>query len=275
LVERALSWGGDQADGLRRLFGQRGPQVVAIASGREACGRTTLVVQTAAALAAAGHAVVIVDENPAPNNTLTAFGLSARHDLYHVARGERSLAQVALPAAPLVRIVPAARAARELDRPTALAQQRLLGAMREMEQGASFILIDCANRRGGHLSAVATSARHLAVIVAAQGAAITHAYALVKRVAQDHGRDNFQIAVTRARSPEEAKAIYDNMRRVAQEHLGVRLDYLGPSAVPVTDHLADALLRKLPPAIETHGAADMPALAWPAPMQAGLLDSMV
>ena len=66
----------------------------------------------------------------------------------------------------------ASRAARELDRPTALVQQRLLGAMREMEQGASFILIDCANRRGGHLSVVAASARHLAVIVAAQGARV-------------------------------------------------------------------------------------------------------
>ncbi|MBK6402831.1 MAG: hypothetical protein IPF74_13320 [Rhodocyclaceae bacterium] len=55
-------WDGDQADGLRRLFGNRAPQVVAFASGREACGRTTLVVQTAAALAAAGHGVVVVDE---------------------------------------------------------------------------------------------------------------------------------------------------------------------------------------------------------------------
>jgi flagellar biosynthesis protein FlhG len=246
LAERA-AWGGDQADGLRRLFGNRVPQVVAFASGREACGRTTLVVQSAAALAAAGHGVVIVDENPAPDNALSAFGLAARHDFFHVVRGERSLAHVALTAAPLVRILPAARAARELDRLSTAGQQRLSSGLREMQQGASFILIDCANRRGGHLSAVATAARHMVVVVAAQGAAITHAYALIKRIAQDHGRDSFQIAITRARSREEARAIFDNMRRVAQEHLGVRLDYLGASAVPVTDHLADALIQCLPP----------------------------
>ena len=46
--------------------GRARPQVVAFASGRESCGRTTLLVQTAAALAAAGHGVVIIDENPAP-----------------------------------------------------------------------------------------------------------------------------------------------------------------------------------------------------------------
>jgi flagellar biosynthesis protein FlhG len=100
------------------------------------------------------------------------------------------------------------------------------------------------------VSPVAALATHFVVVVAAQGTAITHAYALIKRVFQEHNRETFQIAVTRARSPEEARAIFDNMRRVAREHLGVRLDYLGASAVPVTDHLADALLRSLPPAVE-------------------------
>lgn len=248
------AWEGDQADGLRRLFGGHAPQVVAFASGREASGRSTLVVQTAAALAAAGHGVVIVDENPAPDNALAAFGLTARHDLFNVVRGDRNLAQVAVAAAPLVRIVPAARAARELDRLSAIGHQRLASALRDMQQGAGFVFIDCASRRGSHLSPVAASARHFAVVVAAQGAAITHAYALIKRIAQDYGRDCFQIAVTRARSTEEATAVYSNMRRVAREHLGVRLDYLGAAPVPVTDNLAEALVRRLPPALEAADA---------------------
>ncbi len=274
MAERA-AWGGDQADGLRRLFGNRVPQVVAFASGREACGRTTLVVQTAAALAASGHGVVIVDENPAPDNALAAFGLAARQDFFHVVRGERTLTQVALAAAPLVRVVPAARAARELDRLSTVGQQRLEAALRQMQQGASFILIDCANRRGGHLSAVAAAARHMAVVVAAQGVAITHAYALIKRIAQDHGRDNFQIAITRARSREEARAIFDNMRRVAHEHLDVRLDYLGASAVPVTDHLADALIQRLPPTLDVGDADGFLPMRRGARQRPELLDSVV
>ncbi len=269
-------WGGDQADGLRRLFGCREPQVVAFASGREACGRTTLVVQTAVALAAAGQAVVVVDENPAPDNVLTAFGLGARNDFYQVIRGDRNLGQVALSAAPLVRVVPAARAARELDHLSTASRQRLAAGFRGMQEGASFVLIDCAaSRRTGHLSAVAALARHLVVVVAAQGPAITNAYALIKRVAQDHNREEFQIAVTRARSPEEARAIYDNMRRVAREHLGVRLDYLGASAVPVTDHLADALLRCLPPTIETGEMDGFLPAAPGAPLRSSMLDSVL
>ena len=241
---------GDQAAGLRRLFGTRATQVVAFASGRESCGRTTLLVQTAAALAAAGHAVVIVDENPAPSNAVAAFGLTARYDLMHAIEGERTLRQVALPAAPLVQVVPAARAARELDPLDAGARRRLAVCLQEMQRGAAFVLIDCATRRGGHLSALAQAARHLAVVVAAHGSAITHAYALIKHMAQERGRDGFQVVITRARAKEEARAIFDNMKRVAREHLGVRLVFLGASMVPVTEHLAEALTTRLPPSVE-------------------------
>jgi flagellar biosynthesis protein FlhG len=269
------AWNGDQADGLRRLFGARAPQVVAFTSGREACGRTTLVVQTAAALAAAGHGVVIMDENPAPDNAVAAFGLTARHDFLQVVRGEKSLGHVALAAAPLVRIVPAARAARELDRLGPAAELRLAARLRDIQQGANFVLIDCAARRSNHLSPLARSAHHVAVVVAAQSGAITHAYALIKGISQDQGRDLFQIVVTRARLREEAQAIYDNMRRVAREHLGVRLDYLGASAVPVTDNLAEALLQRLPPPLDGGDGDGLDATSLAPAPRPGVLDSVI
>lgn len=238
---------GDQAAGLRRLFGTRGPQVVAFASGREACGRTTLIVQTAAALAEAGHPVVIVDENPGPDNAVAAFGLAARTDLLQAVRGERSLRQVVLAAAPLIRIVPAARAARDAVAVAQGLRGRLGACLREISRGAAFVLVDCAHQKPGHLSPLALAARHMAVVVAAQGSAITHAYALIKRLARERRRTGeFQIAITRARSDEEARAIFQNMRRVADEHLEVRLAFLGASRVPVTHHLADALATRLP-----------------------------
>jgi flagellar biosynthesis protein FlhG len=241
-----IAWHGDQAAGLRRLFGSRAPQVVAFASGREACGRTTLVVQTAAALAKQGQGVVIVDENTAPNNAVAAFGLAARYDLMHAVTGTRALRQVELAAAPLVRIVPAARAARELDHLDGDTRLRLTDCLEQLQEGAGFVLIDCASRRGAQLSALARAARHLVVVVAAQSTAITHAYALIKRIAQERIHGGFQIAITRARSHEEARGIFENMRRVAADHLGVRLDYLGDARVPVTEHLADALVSRLP-----------------------------
>ena len=266
----------DQAAGLRRLFGSRPPQVVAFASGQGACGRTTLVVQTAAALASAGHAVVIIDEHGAHDgdSAMTAFGVSARYDLMHALTGERSLRQVMVQAAPLIRILPAGRAAHELDRIDAAQAMQLTACLNELQRGSAFVLIDCAVRRQGHLSRLAAAARHLAFVVAAQSTAITHAYALMKHMAQERGRSGFQVVVTRARSDEEGRAIFDNMRRVAREHLDVRLDFLGAADVPVTTNLATPLLNLLPPVLDDDMAGGfmlaqgmlrspgMPAQAW-------------
>lgn len=255
-------WPSDQASGLRRLFGGHSPQVVAFASGHSACGRTTLLIQTAAALAADGKSVLIIDENPAPNNAVSAFGLTARSDLFHVLQGERTLRQALLAAAPLVHILPAARAARELDhanRIAAAARSNLASCLLELQLDVDFVLVDTTTRRGGHLSPVALAARHMAVVVAAQGASITHAYAMIKRIAQERGRDGFQIVITRARSKAEARAIFDNMRRVAHEHLDVRLDYLGASLVPVTENLAEALLQRLPPPVDQSSGFSLPS----------------
>ena len=237
----------DQADGLRKLFATREPQVIAFASGRDTPGRTTLLVQTAVALANVGEPVVIVDENPAPDNIASAFGLCVRFDLLQAIRGERSLAHVGLNAAPLIKVIPAARAARELDHLSHIASSRLASEFSALRKGASFTLVDCStSRRAGHLSAIAALAQHVVIVVMANGPGITHGYAAIKRVFQDQGTRQFKVVVTRARSPEEAYSIYRNMRRVALEHLGVQLDYLGASAVPATDHLAEALLGAFP-----------------------------
>lgn len=242
----ALGASGDQAAGLRRLFGVRPPRVVAFVSGHEACGRTTLVAHTAAALAARGHAVVIVDENPAPDNALAAFGIGAQYDLMHALHGQRSLRQVLLQASPLIRILPAARAAHELDHLDGAGMMQLTACVNELQRGASFVLIDSALRRGGHLSRLAAAARHMAVVVAAHGHSITHAYALIKHLAHERGRDGFHVAITRSRCQEEGQAIFDSMCRVARGHLDVRLDYLGATDVPGNAHLAAALVERLP-----------------------------
>jgi MinD-like ATPase involved in chromosome partitioning or flagellar assembly len=68
--------------------------------------------------------------------------------------------------------------------------------------------------------------------VAAREAAVIDAYALIKRVVHEEGSGCFRIAITHARTAEEAQAVFDNMRRVAHEYLGVRLEYAGMSPPP-------------------------------------------
>lgn len=236
----------DQASGLRRLFGARAAQVIAFVAAGESCGRTTLLVKTASALARTGLAVVLIDENSDVDNVHAAYGVTARHDLFDLVQSQQSPQQIIQMAAPRVSVVAAHRFARELHPIDQEAAERLDSGLRQLQQGAAFILIDCASRKDGDLSSLALAAQHIAVVVAAQSEAITHAYALIKRLTRERGRDGLHIVVTRARNELEATAIFQNMRRTAQDHLGVRLEYLGGAQTPGTDHLADVLKSRLP-----------------------------
>jgi flagellar biosynthesis protein FlhG len=236
----------DQASGLRQLFGAQSAQVVAFISGGNSCGRTSLLVQTSTALARSGQGVVLVDENPGPENALAAYGVKARRDLIDLIDGGCAAYQVAVEAAPGLRVVSAVRVATELQHLDEVTRQRLDEGLLELQEDARFVLLDCALRRGGHLSPLALAARHMVLVVAAEPAAITDAYALIKRLVKERGPAGFHVVITRARGETESFAIFENLRRTAQEHLGVRLDFLGGVPVPSSANLADALQNRLP-----------------------------
>lgn len=231
----------DQAAGLRRLFRTRAGRAIAFVSGREACGRTKLLVQTAAALAQAGESVVVIDENGGDANVHAAFGLRPGKDLLDASMNGNALDGLIQPAVPGLGVLSAMRlAARSTGFDPDLAG-RLDGALRSLQETHSYVLVDCADRSSQHLSPLALAAPCMAVVVAAQSTAITRAYALIKRLVRESGRESFQVVITRARSDQESLAIFRNMQETAREHLGVRLDYLAGAHQPATDHIAGAL----------------------------------
>lgn len=257
-VSPALAAGVDQAAGLRRLFGAHKARAVAFVSGREACGRTALLVRTATALAEAGQGVVIIDENAGADtdNMHAALGIKVRHDLLALVQGDVSIEQLVQPVAPFLSVISAARFAATPLRTNTVAAERLNAALRQLQDGCTFILVDCVARHDSHLSPLALAMPHLVVVVAAQGAAITRGYALIKHLSQAYGREGFHVVITKARTEQEAKVIFHNMRNTAHAHLNVVLNYLGSTRVEGggfgSEHLASALQSHLVP-VGDHG----------------------
>jgi flagellar biosynthesis protein FlhG len=77
----------------------------------------------------------------------------------------------------------------------------------------------------------------IVVQVSTSAASITNAYALIKRLAQQHGRRPFGILVTGA-SEAEARVVYDNMATAATRYLAVTLTSMG--SVPADEYLQRA-----------------------------------
>jgi flagellar biosynthesis protein FlhG len=210
----------DQAAGLRRLLGKAPMRAIALAG----AGATTLTVNLAAALGAAGMDVLVVDENANHGNVADQLGLGTRYELLHALNGDCQMQDAICEAGTGVNVLPAARGARELAR--VANPGRLQDCMRQAGPAPELMLIDSAI--GGVSRLLRGAANCETVIVAgAAHSAITTAYGLIKNAAREFGNGRFQIIVNRARDADEAGAIFGNMAEVAHKHIGVELEMLG------------------------------------------------
>jgi len=268
LLHAVAEFRGDQASGLRRLFSEESLRVVTFVAGGAGVGKTTVVANIAAALARRGKEVLVIDENPA-GNVAAAFGVASRSDLFSVINRERRLDEVLLHVAPGVRVLPAARAVKRLGRLPAMQQEALIDALAGMAHPADVILVDASMDHPLGFSPLGLVAQETVVVTAASGAALTAAYALIKKVSLGYERRHFRILVSKTRHGLDAEALFRNLAQLSRERGVARLDYLG--CVPQDEtqkhalRLAQPLVAAYPDAAATHALRSLAdeILAWP------------
>lgn len=230
--------GNDQADGLRRLLVGDPTRLITVVGAKAGVGRTSMTINLAAALAAAGKDVLVLDENQAPNNLVDRLMLSPRTELLDVAQGRCELKQV-MQSVLGFSVLPAARAIRALGRLSSTELQRLESALTEASNGVDVMLVDAATLAGdSSVSSALASGVSMLVVVDATVSGITETYTMIKRLALENARLNFEVVVNRVHNEAEAINVFGNMARVARRHLTARLDYLG--YIPADAKLARA-----------------------------------
>lgn len=239
-----FSLGEDQAAGLRRIFSRiQEPATIAFAG---AGGRSAIVAGMARGLAALGKEVIIVDEQPGPESVAAVFGIATRFDLMQAVNCDVPPNQVLLRAEPAIRIIPAARAARESARLGAMQRRAIAEWLRRLQKGVDFVLVDSAGHAKG-VSLLQPPPRRVVIVAAANSLGITEAYAQIKRLVQEADCRSFEVIVAKAASREAGETVFANMRDVARGHLGAKLALIGclPAQLApavASQALAEALL---------------------------------
>ncbi|MBS1196753.1 MAG: putative MinD-related protein [Proteobacteria bacterium] len=235
----------DQADGLRRLFGQRQLQVVTFTAGSEGLGRSLAVANIAAVLARLGKEVLVLDENAGNDNVAACFGLAGRFDLFHVLNGERYLGDVLIEPMAGLHILPAATAIKRLGALSGSQQQAFTGAMQQLSKPLDIILVDASTRHPVGFSPLGLASHETVVMLSACSTSITEAYLLIKKVSQSFARRHFRILISKARNLAEAPAIFENIAALTRQRGIARLEFAG--TIPFDESLqqAAALCRPL------------------------------
>lgn len=225
----------DQAEGLRRLLLRASLRVVTVVGARQGLGATSVVVNLAAALARAGKQVLVLDENLAHDNVANALALKPRFDLLNTVRDGMSWRDVVLHAASGVHVLPLARAMQSLSSLSEVEAEQLLENLTAASWGVDVVLVD-ATITGHSVCASLSGDEPLLMVLNATADGITESYTLLKQMAANNGRRTFDLLVNKARNEQEACTVFENMAKVAQRHMQVKLNYLG--YIPLDAHFA-------------------------------------
>jgi flagellar biosynthesis protein FlhG len=210
----------DQAEGLRRLLARSGARVVAVTGGSVGVGRTTTVVNLAAALAQQGKDVLVIDECPGENGVSTLIGgVRGAGNFSAVIRGEMALQEAVGRHALGFAVLAASRGHREGCTPEQLA---IL-----LSGPADIVLIDAQLDRDGSLSTLAMQSNDVMIVTRVAGQAITDAYACMKRLHYAHAIPQFRVLVSHVQSVSDANAAFENLAGVAGRYLTVSLENAG------------------------------------------------
>lgn len=220
----------DQAAGLRNLMSFQvndSARVFTIASGKARVGKTSVVVNLAAALAKNGQRVLLIDENPCHNNICTSLGLQARFDLLHVINRDKKLNQVLLRGPENITILSAMRGIQMLNKLNPLEQDWLIKNFSELTESVDIVLIDTAMTGITHVLPLSLASEQVMIVISGSAASLTGAYALIKIMSQQYAKQHFLVLVNKADSEAESLVIYHNLYRVARQYLSVMLEFIG------------------------------------------------
>ncbi len=243
----------DQAEGLRRLLDRSGLRVVSINAGAGGSGTTAAMVNLAGALAERGGDVLILDAHPAAQGVIAALGLRARFDLEDVIRRERDLDEVIVRGPAGILILPLERGLRSLAQLPAAEQQRLVERCGRLGYPVDTLLVDAAPGNASALAWPGGAAQEVIILGGSNAAAITAAYALIKRLSSEFARREFHVLVNNVASEREARTIFGNMAGAARRYLQVSLAFMGH--VPPDDKLQAGARLRLPVVAAFPGAA--------------------
>lgn len=232
----------DQAAGLRRLAQPRPVRVIAVTSGKGGVGKTNVSVNLAVALAQRKKQVLLMDADLGLANVDVLLGLNPAHNLSHVLNGERSLEQIILPGPAGLRIVPAASGIQNMAQLNTMQIAGLVHAFSELSGHLDVLIIDTAAGISDNVISFTRAAQEIVVVVCDEPSSITDAYALIKLLSREHGRQHFRILASMTRAPHEGRELFMKLVRASDRFLDVVLDYMG--AVPLDDDLRKAVQRQ-------------------------------
>ncbi len=206
---------------------KKNPAKVSISSGKGGVGKTSITVNLAFALSRKGVNTLVVDGDMGLANVDVLLKLDPSKTLRDVLESDGDPMDAVIFLNPQFAVLPASSGVPEMATLEAREHTQLEGLLDSITSRFDCLILDTAAGIGASVLWLNNYAQHNIIVVTPDPTSITDAYALIKVLSRDYGRNNFHILMNSVASEPEGAQIFENLARAAVRFLKVQLLYLG------------------------------------------------
>lgn len=222
---------------------RRRPRVIAVSGGKGGVGKSCVAVNLGLALAMAGRDTLLLDADLGLANVDVLLGLSPKCNIANLLAGECDLADLILPAAHGLKVVPATSGKQRMAAMSRSEYAAVIRAFDDYAPPPEFLIVDTAAGISESVSMFSVAADHVLLVVCDEPASLTDAYAQIKVLAHEYGVRRFKVVANMAHGAAHGRQLFEKLERVTTRFLEVNLQLCG--VIPHDEHLRRAVRRQM------------------------------
>ena len=225
-----------------------GARIIAITSGKGGVGKTFVSANLAAALTRRGHKVLVLDADLGLANLDVVLNLYPKITLHDVFTGKATLDDAILKAPGGFSVLLAGSGMVEYSRLTPEVREDFMKVMQTIVPRFDVVLLDTGAGISDVVLFAVSLASEVLMVATPEPTSLTDAYATIKVLAMQQGRQQVRLVVNQATRPGDGRNITGQLQQVLNRFLstqngaGIKLLHMGD--VPADQSVKDAIMRR-------------------------------
>ncbi len=229
---------------LNRSLEPKIPSVLAISGGKGGIGKTLTTANLGLCMARMGMRTLLIDGDFGLANLDVVLNMRPRYTLDDVLCGERHLKEIIMTGPEGLRVIPSSSGVMKVSELDHLQKLVLLDQVEELDEEFDVVIIDTPAGVSKNVQYWATSSSEVIMVVTPEPTSLADCYASIKILAQTTNETSFKLIVNMVQNEQEGKRIYEKISLLAEDYLGVRIEYLG--AIPFDDSVRNSVRERVP-----------------------------
>ena len=203
------------------------PHIISITGGKGGIGKTLTTANLGLCFAQQGMRTLLIDGDFGLANLDVVLGVKVSGTIDEVLSGELNLAQIMVEGPMGVKLIPASSGALRISDVSHVHRAFLMEQVENLNERFDVAIVDTSAGVAKSVQSWVGISSDVVIVTTPEPTSLADGYATMKIVQQKTGQARFKLLVNMVKDEAEALRVYERISSLADEHLGVRVEYIG------------------------------------------------